>query len=382
LSKRACPFCIDRDWRGTLRGAMRLWALLLPLLLAPSGVTMAVPMDGNSSQQQFRRLNGEGESTLTLDFLYGPDCPHCLTFLRKGILPLIQAGLPGDRVKLTVLPFVQLENVEIPVKYWDQICMQTNICFYAMAPLCALKVNVPAAVPVDSPVLARGVHFATCNQAKRMASHPSTGTDVTLEMRMAEDAESRLCAQQAGVPYGEIKTCVESGQGTSLVHHPGYRDRILKFEATLKKSGRQMMPYVYLNGDVLRCDIGDAGLDCSGIWTAAAGDKPLASPGSLLHVVCSRLKPQPVACKGVTSQRVKVGPTKQCENCVEVGAFRWQQSSGSHIGPALGLASGAATGVAALGWLAWRRARHRSPGECEAEQATAQAPLKYAVVPC
>lgn len=330
------------------------------LLLLVSCSTKAAA-GSNSS----RRLLQNGEpapgETVTLDFFYGPECGHCLNFLRQGILPLMEAGLPGDRVKLTVLPFIQLEGkLPVATEYWDQICMGTNTCFYSVAPICALKVNVPAAAPVDTPELAKAVHFAECNQARRLASHPNTGADVTPEMRAAEDAESRACAAQAGIEYSGVKACVEGGEGMRLVHSPGYTDRIVNYELVLQKSGEQMMPYIFLNGDVLRCDGTPTGIDCSAIWTPAGSDHLLAAPGSLLHVVCSRLAPQPAACAGVTPGRVKVGPTPACENCVEVGKFHWDEPHSAALRKfqALWLIGAVVVCAAVLGWVAWWR-RHR-----------------------
>jgi len=274
----------------------------------------------------------------------------------------MEAGLPGDQVKVSVLPLIKLEdNAVIPVSIWDMTCMAVNICYYAMAPLCALNVSVPSAVPIDSPELLKSVRFATCNQAKRLASHPCSGPDVTEEMRIAENSESSDCAEQVGIPYSEIKTCVENGAGTRLVHEKGYKDRVLKYTAVLTKSGTQMLPYIFLNGDVLRCDIDGAALNCYAIWTSVDGDQPLSSPGSLLHVVCSKLNPPPVACigAGASSKRTQVGPTPACENCVAVGTFQWSHTAPSTNTLSMCILVAAAVALATLGSFGWKRANKK-----------------------
>eukprot|EP00421_Protoceratium_reticulatum_P035839 CAMPEP_0168482894 /NCGR_PEP_ID=MMETSP0228-20121227/65276_1 /TAXON_ID=133427 /ORGANISM="Protoceratium reticulatum, Strain CCCM 535 (=CCMP 1889)" /LENGTH=438 /DNA_ID=CAMNT_0008499335 /DNA_START=25 /DNA_END=1342 /DNA_ORIENTATION=+ len=315
-----------------------------------------------------------GAAQVTVQMYYGPACTNCLHFLEHAIRPLLDAGLPGDRVKVSVLPFVKIEeNVPVAQNLWDQFCRSTDSCFYALAPLCALEASVPAAAPADSPELSRGVSFAQCNQARRLASHPSTSMEVSDEMRSAEDSESRACAAQAGMPYDGpqgVKACADGPKSLSLIHSPGYTGRVIAAERTLKLSGKQMMPYVFLNGDVLRCDGGEAGVRCGGIWSQAGGDRVLTHPGTLLHVVCSRLNPRPDACRGVSATPAKVGPTPFCENCNEVRSFHWdaERDEGRHPLKALGAASAAfvaAFTVAALGWRALWRSRGQQQEDAE-----------------
>merc|ERR1712039_732693 len=87
-------------------------------------------------------------------------------------------------------------------------------------------------------------------------------------------------------------------------------------------------------------------LDCSGpytcnrIWTKQ-GERPLSQSGDLLTVVCAQLHPRPYACSNhssvTSSPKTTTGGSasaahvknatfaKDCENCAEVGRFRWRQ---------------------------------------------------------
>eukprot|EP00411_Alexandrium_monilatum_P106915 CAMPEP_0175774712 /NCGR_PEP_ID=MMETSP0097-20121207/73747_1 /TAXON_ID=311494 /ORGANISM="Alexandrium monilatum, Strain CCMP3105" /LENGTH=153 /DNA_ID=CAMNT_0017085187 /DNA_START=48 /DNA_END=505 /DNA_ORIENTATION=- len=98
------------------------------------------------------------------------------------------------------------------------------------------------------------------------------------------------------------------------------------------------MPWVFLNGDLLLCDDGRT---CTAVQ-APTGDRLLPAPGSLLSIVCSHLDdPQPPGCLhtdglvqaaqgranedagGESAEQVAVKRAQACQNCGEVGAFRW-----------------------------------------------------------
>lgn len=281
---------------GLASSALRLLSLLLPELLRTAAAS------GNQSHglrglagplshllQENAAPAGPAGNTVTIDFYYGALCENCLNYLRMALIPLLEAGLPGDRVKLSVLPYIKIEDkIPVEISFWDTYCRASDVCYYSLAPICALKVAVPAAVPVDSPELAKAVRFAECNQAKRLASHPNSHLDVTPEMQQTQDTESRDCAAQVGVPYdgpGGIKACADGPESLQLVHSPGFTNRIVQYQHTLEGSGKQMMPYVFMNGDVLRCDGDAGGIECTGIWTPAGGDKLMQNRGSLAHVV-------------------------------------------------------------------------------------------------
>merc|ERR1712190_461233 len=75
------------------------------------------------------------------------------------------------------------------------------------------------------------------------------------------------------------------------------------------------MPWVFVNKQLLRC----SGAGCTA-RRMSDGDQALTSPGSLLFIVCSHLRPKPDACQNVQPGELqKVQPTPACENCVESG---------------------------------------------------------------
>merc|ERR1712060_1047924 len=80
---------------------------------------------------------------------------------------------------------------------------------------------------------------------------------------------------------------------------------------------------IFLDGTLLAC----RSSDCFAA-RIPAGTEPLPQAGSLLYLVCAKLNPKPESCLNVqpASEGAAVQPTPPCENCVEVGAFRWRAS--------------------------------------------------------
>jgi len=200
------------------------------------------------------------------------------------------------------------------------------------------------------------VHFAACNQEKRLASHPGSSLQVTSEMRAAEEAESTACATQAGIPYAPINAGIESGEALRLVHSPGYTHRVQAYEHQIAQAGQEILPYIFLNGNLLLCE---GSTHCSAVWKATtARYEPLDQAGSLLQLVCQRLDPKPPLCIPALGQIKNGGTTPACENCAEMGKFHWRPTTNGvfQTTQATGAATVAVAAVAtvAAGTLVWR----------------------------
>uniref|UniRef100_A0A7S4PY61 Sulfhydryl oxidase n=1 Tax=Alexandrium monilatum TaxID=311494 RepID=A0A7S4PY61_9DINO len=261
---------------------------------------------------------------VSVEVYYYTLCPHCEYFLKLGMRPLVEAGLPGSLVQITLLPIYP------PLLRWVEDrgqCLAHEDCFTALAPLCALKA-VPAPAPADSPELLSGARFAECDISYTAAGR---GRDL---------AETRGCAEAAGLAWSELWGCANGTEASALLRS-GSHNLIMSMGLLHNKAGFQeppSMPWVFLNGDLLLCDDGRT---CTAVQ-APTGDRLLPAPGSLLSIVCSHLDdPQPPGCLhtdglvqaaqgranedagGESAEQVAVKRAQACQNCGEVGAFRW-----------------------------------------------------------
>ncbi|CAK0806852.1 unnamed protein product [Prorocentrum cordatum] len=329
-------------------------------------------------------VDGRGGSDLvdavTLEVYYSPRCTRCWNFIQRNVVPLLEAGLPGDQVLVTVLPVPF--TVLLPGD-----CVKDVGCIASVAPLCALSGQAlhAAATSTPRPQPAEDAHG--CERGP-VPLHPP---------RALERDTVRNCAEVAGVPLDDIDDCIASRdvfdfigerklfgsvggrRGTfsssPLMHSKSYTDNALEALERIDTEGFEGhvgLPLVFLDGALLSCD----GYGCSARKTPS-GEEPLERPGSLLSVACASLRSPPEACRGAGADQaglgaepVDVSDRLPCENCAESGRFRWR-APGRADGPPgrLALAAGALAALPlALG--AWLRGR-RPPRGCSYEAAAA-----------
>jgi len=321
---------------------------------------LTVPMNTPISAKGFQA---------SVEVYYYTLCPHCEYFLKLGLMPLIEAQLPGSQVQVTVLPIYP------PLLRWvddRSQCLAREDCLTALAPLCALKAASQPG-PADSLALLRGSRFAVCDISFTASGQ---GRDPTA---------TRGCAETAGLAWNELQGCAEGPEAATLLQS-GSRNLMSAMDLLHFKTGFQdppSMPWVFLNGDLLLCDDGKT---CTAVQTPA-GEQPLPASGSLLSLVCSSLNPQPPGCLnadalaqaaqeqaykddgGKSAERRAVKRAQECENCVEMGAFRWHSPSRVQTVPISVLALvGVALSTLALWRCSWQCAYGGRRTE-EAEQA-------------
>jgi len=255
---------------------------------------------------------------VSLEFYFLTTCPHCLSLMQHGVRSVIEAQLPGDQVQLTVLPV--LKGMANP-----QQCMETGACHHALAPLCSLQSTLPQPAPADSPELRRAVEFVACDMA-----FSAEGLGNTPEL--AQD-----CARKADLDWEALDACTRGPKVFDIMYGAAYAKTIVSTMHRLKKAHfvrPPSMPWVFLDGKLLTC--GSEG--CIAERTST-GDVPLSTPGSLLALVCAKLEPKPEACRNaqksfdptsVEAEARVVAQVSRCENCEEVGTYRWRAGR-SHL---------------------------------------------------
>jgi hypothetical protein len=241
-----------------------------------------------------------------IEVYYSPKCINCLSFLHLGVLPLLEARIPGQQVAVTVLPLPSAMGLEAE-------CALDAECQTHVAPLCALKADhLP--LPVDSHELLSAVRFLECDLA-----HTVKAGSLSVEADTV-----RTCANMTGLHYEKLHACTQGPEALQITRSATYQEKAREAIRRLRSAGirdRVQMPLVFLNGELLDCQGGA----CFAKKTQT-GDRPLANPGSLLHVVCTLLTPPPEACRITLATEgvgVRVAQTQRCENCVEIGGFRW-----------------------------------------------------------
>jgi len=293
------------------------------------------------------RPNEQMLPQVSIEVFYKTDCPHCLAFLSQSLLPLIEARLPGDRVQITLLPFLESE----PSSLLD--CLSLPDCSAVLPHLCGLQSSLPPPAPADSRALLRGVRFATCKLAATFES--------------SSDGERNIehCAREASLPWDEMYACLGEPHAHGgeqafaiLVTPEDYSSSVSRAVKRFRDAGYSKtigMPWVFLNGQHLAC----GGASCTAFRTPH-GDVAFRQPSSLLHLACSALQPRPAAClnikpevQGKPAQTVR--PTPECQNCAAVGSVKiasqqQQQQQQRHI-QAVQIVLAAIVGVAIVGTL-------------------------------
>lgn len=294
-----------------------------------------------------RGVDGRSGSDLvgkvTIEVYYSPRCTRCWSFLQRNVLPLLEAGLPGDQVLVTVLPVPF--TVLMPGD-----CVKDAGCVASVAPLCALN-NAPPPAPADSPELRAALRFVECS-----VGH--TSGELHLDRHTV-----RNCSEAAGVPMDGIDDCIASKEVFDFMHSKSYNENAIEALARISEEGFDEhvgLPLVFVDGVLLSCD----GHGCSA-RKKPSGEEPLQRPGSLLSVACARLQSPPEACRGAGADPaagpVDVSDRLPCENCAEVGRFRWRAVSSSGPWGQLALAAGALAALS-LALVAWHRGRRPQRG--------------------
>lgn len=297
-----------------------------------------------------------------------PTCPNCRLMIEEGFVPLVEAGLPGEQVQVIVIPWVSEKvgpdglYVPDPASPYDQL---------ASAQVCAMRSVLQQPMPIDSPVLVGAVKFIVCDdkdiQSRKWGRRPDG---------------IQSCAEEAGLPWAGpngLEVCEKPETGFSLMHGLAY-SRIV---GAMKGRHWTSAPYMFLNGEPLNCP---GPTFCTSVWTPS-GDRPLKKPGSLVEIACSMLDPLPPACGGVSAPLPPAAPptlapapaaaqattasaafeisstapvvtTSFCENCWEVGSFRWSTKPQRRQIPlhVLGLV-GVMVGAGTTGLFSWRHMR-------------------------
>lgn len=292
---------------------LRLLGLLLywPALARAAEGTEAAPSGTGIAEAAPGLANN-----VSLSVFYGATCIHCLAFLQVAVLPLLHAKLPGDRVQLSVIPWV-------PDPLSKDNCITSLPCNYARSALCELNSTTAEPANINSSDVNKSVEFTFCalQNAVKGATPP-------------EHAEALpRCAKRAGLSWSAdqgLQSCTEGGGGWELLQSASYRDRIEAAREKLIQHPHQVAPFIFLNGQILDCP---DPLWCKAL-KSSTGDEELKKPGTLLRVVCSMLNPAPHVCLEVLAQADGKRPSpseednivkqaQACESCVELGGFQW-----------------------------------------------------------
>merc|ERR1712150_121541 len=119
----------------------------------------------------------------------------------------------------------------------------------------------------------------------------------------------------------KIRTCAAGPEAFDVLFSDRYGVRIMAAINRLRSAGfpdHIAMPWVFLDGELLQCANGS----CTHI-VHAEGVEPLPEPGSILHVVCSKLNPRPMACVGGSTAKPATVKVSECLNCAAVGMLSW-----------------------------------------------------------
>lgn len=274
--------------------------------------------------------SGAAAAPTTVEVYYSTSCPNCLQLIQDGALPLLEAQLPSDQVRATLLPW------------------KGDRPSIAAAHMCALRGEAGAGGVGSAPV--PGARFVACDLVNLIVPDAPDRTEET----------ARSCAAQAGLAWDGaegLQACFDGGAGVDLLMSAGYAEQIADADSRIPVTSRT--PFVFLDGALLSCP-GSA--HCDRVWSAEQADwVPLERPGSLLDVVCDRLGPSVPAGCGQAGSAAQGPAASQsldqgCENCAETGRFRWSPAGRRQAVLLPCTAALALAGAAGLA-LAARRAR-------------------------
>ncbi|CAK0859682.1 unnamed protein product [Prorocentrum cordatum] len=143
---------------------------------------------------------GAAAAPTTVEVYYSTTCPNCLQLIQDGALPLLEAGLPDDQVRVTLLPW------------------KGDRPGVASAHLCALRGEAGAGATAGSAPPA-GARFVACDLVNLIVPDAPDRTEET----------ARSCAAQAGMAWdgaGGLKTCYDGGEGAGMLQGAEYARQI------------------------------------------------------------------------------------------------------------------------------------------------------------
>lgn len=301
------------------------------------------------------------QQSVSVQVFYFTLCPHCQDFLRAGLLPLVEAGLPG--VQLSALPMYppMLPMASAP----PDGCLADAACSLALAPLCALSAELAQPAPASDPRLASGVRFAACDM------------DTTATGAQRSDAVAEECARQANLTWSGangVQACAQGTRAFELLSAAGsvLEEAMYHVHDDIGMQAPPSMPWVLVDGDLYYWE-GGVCLE----KTRPGGERTrIEPPASLLRIVCDKLSSTEPACGAAADQpaataQAKTRSAENCENCAEVGVFRWgdswaQPQSSQRLRTPLSLSIALACATL-LGGTAWRWLRARPVPEASGD---------------
>ncbi|CAK0836806.1 unnamed protein product, partial [Prorocentrum cordatum] len=293
------------------------------------------------------------QQAVSVQVFYFTLCPHCQDFLRAGLLPLVEAGLPGVQVSALPMYPPMSDGASAP----PDGCLADAACSLALAPLCALSAELAQPAPASDPHLLSGIRFAACDM------------DTTAAGALRSGAVAEECARQANLTWsgaGGVQACARGARAFELLGAAGstLEEAMYHLHDDIGMQAPPSMPWVLVDGDLYYWEDGVC-LE----KTVPGGERtPVEPPASLLRVVCGRLGSAAPACGAAADPPAATGPAQtrsaeKCENCAEVGAFRWGDSwarprGSQQLRAPLGLSIALAC-AALLAGAAWRWLRAR-----------------------
>lgn len=292
-----------------------------------------------------------------------PTCTRCMFWIREAFVPLVEAGFPGDQVKLTVVPWPGEDAV-------DKV--NANGLFEGgdentAVQVCAMRNALAQPAPIDSPAMVAAVKFIACDDTQRMGG--------------AGLERVKACAAEAGLPLDGpegVGECEDPEVGLALMRQAEYSKLVLDAKGQPYTSA----PHVFLNGEVLNCPNHEYCESTGGERVAGevglSGATPLPRPGTLQEITCALIDdPKPAVCDGLEPVDDAAGPytgptTTACENCrlrrweavageLDAAAARGVQHWPPSPAPLLGLAAFALLASAAALRVCGRHPRERAP---------------------
>lgn len=257
-----------------------------------------------------------------VEIFYSATCPHCKDVLQSAVAPLMQAGLPEDAARVSILPIGYVSGQS------HEECHAQNNCKYALAHLCALREAQPMPSAASLPALLQGARFVAC------------GIDATAGGSYFGAAAKRHCAEEAGLTWAGasgLEACSEGGEAFDIMTRLK-ADHWARFKLMTAGFAHNVgLPWVFLNGHLFTC----TGGMCTRVAKPAADQQQASIYGlttgptnGLLWHVCKGLSPTPAACDSVLNAPTPQVPATvikpaYCENCVEEGKF-WHNKDAWH----------------------------------------------------
>jgi len=273
---------------------------------------------------------------VVFEFYYGVGCENCEYFMTHMAKDLLEAGLPGDQVQVTLLP--------VPGGSGG---------IADMVHLCAVKSGVESPFPVDSPQLASAAKFIACDLGN-------------IQRDQATEAAAKACAAEAGVDWNSLADCVNGDEGVGILQSAAFTAKMQSIH-TRPHTGSE--PYLFFNGEGLDCGT-PYPTSCWATYGLDGSQRKLPAEGSLAHVACSAMQDPRLASCGAqaaagaapaaAAEAQGSSATVACQNCNEVGSFNWLDEHPARPAPGSRWLLAAACGVLSLALLArsgWSRRR-------------------------